>query len=131
MTTHIDEENHIVISDVDARGGVTGHNVRYVLEFGLTGIIAAFAVVAIYLGYDRLQANLSAAFSEGLGGILSALAPYAALVLFGAIAVGLLFSVWNLLSGPSHSESQSFMRGRVIIQFVLIAAIMAMTYASM
>lgn len=28
-----------------ARSGVTGHNVRYVLAFGLAGIILAFAAV--------------------------------------------------------------------------------------
>jgi hypothetical protein len=38
-----------VVSKVDARQGVTGHNVRYVLGFGLAGIVIAFA--AIYLIY--------------------------------------------------------------------------------
>jgi hypothetical protein len=34
-----------------ARQGVTGHNVRYVLGFGLAGIIVAFVVVyLIYFG---------------------------------------------------------------------------------
>ena len=33
-----------------ARGGITGHNVRYVLAFGLGGIIVAFIVVGIYFG---------------------------------------------------------------------------------
>jgi hypothetical protein len=32
---------------IRARGGVTGHNVRYVLAFGLTGIIIAFTVIAL------------------------------------------------------------------------------------
>lgn len=32
------------------RQGVTGHNVRYVLGFGLAGIIAAFALVALFGG---------------------------------------------------------------------------------
>jgi len=31
----------------DVRQGVTGHNVRYVLGFGLTGVIVAFLVVGI------------------------------------------------------------------------------------
>jgi hypothetical protein len=34
-----------------ARQGVTGHNVRYVLIFGLTGVIAAFLVVFLVLGH--------------------------------------------------------------------------------
>jgi len=31
-----------------ARGGVTGHNVRYVLAFGLGGVIIAFLIIAFY-----------------------------------------------------------------------------------
>jgi hypothetical protein len=38
-----------VISTQRARQGVTGHNVRYVLGFGLAAIIIAFAV--IYIAY--------------------------------------------------------------------------------
>jgi hypothetical protein len=30
----------------EARAGVTGHNVRYVLAFGLAGAIVAFAIVS-------------------------------------------------------------------------------------
>jgi hypothetical protein len=130
MTTYIDEENHIVISDDDARGGVTGHNVRYVLEFGMAGVVAAFAAIAVYNGYDSLQEKLSAAFSHGLDGTLRILAPYAATILFGAIGVGLLLGAWNLLSGRSDDESQRFMRARVATQFVVICVIMAMTYVS-
>ncbi len=128
MTTYIDEENHIVISDDDARGGVTGHNVRYVLEFGMAGIVAAFAAIAVYNGYDSLQEKLSAAFSQGLDGTLRILAPYAAIVLFGAIGVGLFLGAWNILSGRSDDESQRFMRARVATQFVVICVIMTMTY---
>ena len=32
------------------RGGVTGHNVRYVLAFGLAGIIIAFVALGLYFG---------------------------------------------------------------------------------
>ena len=35
---------------IRALGGVTGHNVRYVLEFGLAGTIIAFIVIALYFG---------------------------------------------------------------------------------
>ena len=35
---------------VRTRGGVTGHNVRYVLAFGLAGAIIAFIVIAIFFG---------------------------------------------------------------------------------
>ena len=34
-----------VLSTNEARQGVTGHNVRYVLGFGLLGVIIAFAVI--------------------------------------------------------------------------------------
>jgi hypothetical protein len=37
-------------STVRTRGGVTEHNVRYVLAFGLAGVIIAFIVIAIYFG---------------------------------------------------------------------------------
>ena len=42
-------EQRPVLSKVEARQGVTGNNVRYVLWFGLAGVIVAFA--AIYLFY--------------------------------------------------------------------------------
>jgi hypothetical protein len=32
----------------EARAGVTGHNVRYVLAFGLAGVIIAFLIIAVY-----------------------------------------------------------------------------------
>ena len=31
-----------------ARGGLTGHNVRYVLAFGLGGVIIAFLIIGLY-----------------------------------------------------------------------------------
>jgi hypothetical protein len=34
-----------------SRGAVTGHNVRYVLAFGLAGTIIAFVVIAIFGGF--------------------------------------------------------------------------------
>jgi hypothetical protein len=44
-----DPERRPVLSKVEARQGVTGHNVRYVLWFGLAAVIVAFA--AIYFFY--------------------------------------------------------------------------------
>lgn len=127
MTTYIDEENHIVISGDDARGGVTGHNVRFVLEFGLAGIVAAFAAIAIYSGYDRVQEIMSAAFSQDPNDFLLAVAPYAVVVVFGAIGIGLLLRAWTLVSGRSRNASQRFMRARVATQIVAILAVIAMT----
>ena len=35
----------------DARAGVTGHNVRYVLGFSLAGVVLAFVVLGVYFGF--------------------------------------------------------------------------------
>ena len=35
----------IVETTTEARQGVTGHNVRYVLVWGIVGVIVAFAIV--------------------------------------------------------------------------------------
>jgi hypothetical protein len=34
-----------VVSTTEARSGVTGHNVRYVLIYGLIAVIVAFAII--------------------------------------------------------------------------------------
>jgi hypothetical protein len=46
---HPEASPRIVRSAVEAREGVTGHNVRYVLGIGLAAIVIAFAVIyAVY-----------------------------------------------------------------------------------
>ena len=40
----------ITKSKNEARAGVTGHHVRYVLALGLTGVILAFLLLAHYFG---------------------------------------------------------------------------------
>jgi hypothetical protein len=40
----------VVKSTDDARAGVTGRGVRYVLGFGLVGTIVAFFVLSVYFG---------------------------------------------------------------------------------
>ena len=130
MAARSDDTGHIVISEDDARGGVTGHNVRYVLVYGMTGVIAAFAAVAIYFGFDRLQANFAAALAQNPSDVLSAFAPNAAIVLAGAIGAGLVLGVWNMISGRSDNDTQSFMRFRVAAQFALVCVIMAILYVS-
>jgi hypothetical protein len=42
------DETPVVLDEVDARQGVTGHNVRYVLGFGLAAVIIAFAVILYF-----------------------------------------------------------------------------------
>ena len=130
MATPIDETRATVISGEDARGGTTGHNVRYVLVLGMTGVIAAFAAIAMYFGFDRLQSNIAAAMAQNPSEVLQAAAPYALIMLVGAIAAGLLLGVWNLASGRSADGSQTFMRFRVVAQFALVCVIMAMLYVS-
>ena len=49
MSTN-DEEASVKVSKTKARGGVTGHNVRYVLAFGLVGVVVAFMALGIYYG---------------------------------------------------------------------------------
>ena len=57
--------------------------------------------------------------------MLRTFAPYAAIVLCGAIGAGLLLGLWNMVSGRSEDESQGFMRLRVVTQFALVCVIMA------
>jgi hypothetical protein len=42
------EGDHIVETTTQARAGVTGHHVRYVLMLGTIGVIVLFAAVYIY-----------------------------------------------------------------------------------
>ena len=125
-----DIDKPIVISDDDARGGVTGHNVRYVLAYGLTGVILAFAAVWLYLGFDRVGAAVAAALAVSPYDVVRSLAPYATIVLAGTVAAGLLLGLVNLLAGPSQDDSQFWMRVRVIAQFAIVCVIMAMLYIS-
>lgn len=41
-------ELHPVIPAQKARQGVTGHNVRYVLGFGLAGIVVLFGIIWLF-----------------------------------------------------------------------------------
>jgi hypothetical protein len=130
MTAHYDQVNGVVISEEDARGGVTGHNVRFVLAYGMIGVVAMFAAVAIYNGFDRIQNNVSAALSQSPSDVFFGIAPFAAIMLAGAIGVGLMLGLWNLISGRTENDTQGFMRFRVAAQFAVICGMMAMLYVS-
>jgi len=41
----VTDERPVILSADEAREGVTGHGVRYVLGFSLVGAVAAFAVL--------------------------------------------------------------------------------------
>ena len=43
--SHTQKEKPEIVSTTEARSGVTGHNVRYVLAFGLAGVIIAFVLL--------------------------------------------------------------------------------------
>ncbi|MDX2309514.1 MAG: twin transmembrane helix small protein [Hyphomicrobium sp.] len=130
MATHSPEADRLVISDDAARGGVTGHNVRYVLAFGLTGLIAIFAAIAFSSGIGQLERDVTTAFSASPSSTMQGFAPYATIVLVGAIAFGLLLGLWNIVAGQSENGSQSFMRFRVAAQFAIVCVIMAILYVS-
>lgn len=128
MAAYIDQDHHIVVPEDDARAGVTGHNVRYVLAFSMTGVILAFAAIALYWGFDAIDARVSAALSHNPSLMIQAFAPYAVVVLMGAIGAGLLLGLWSLIGGQSGDESESFMRARVSLQFAAVCVIMAIFY---
>jgi len=47
---HLEEQpgkSPAVVANIPERQGVTGHNVRFVLLFGITGVVIAFAVILI------------------------------------------------------------------------------------
>jgi hypothetical protein len=50
MNSYQQGEMPVVKSTDDARAGVTGQGVRYVLGFGLVGVILAFTVFGVYFG---------------------------------------------------------------------------------
>ena len=130
MGTSENDAPRIIISTDAARGGVTEHHVRYVLSWGLTGIIAAFTAIGIYFGYDRLQEMTSHALAQSPSEAIRAFAPYAVIVVVGAIGAGLLLGLFNILWGHDENATQTGMRIRVVTQFALICVIMAIFYLS-
>jgi hypothetical protein len=52
MDTRNPQGDRPVIKTTDqARAGVTGHGVRYVLGFALAGAVVAFVVIGLYFGF--------------------------------------------------------------------------------
>ena len=47
MSTN-DEDVPVEVSKTKARGGVTGHNVRYVLILGLAGVILGMVIAYLF-----------------------------------------------------------------------------------
>ena len=117
----------VIISEDDARGGVTGHHVRYVLAFGLAGIIIAFLAIGAYFGYDALTQEASKFFAaEGM--LRQRLVSYAVSLALAVVAAVLLLGLWNMVSGRSENASQTFMRWRVVLQFIALCLVMVALY---
>ena len=45
--SHSEDDKAEILSTIEARAGVTGHNVRYVLGFGLAGVVVAFVIILL------------------------------------------------------------------------------------
>ena len=117
----------VVLSGDNARGGVTGHHVRYVLAFGLAGSIIAFVVIGLYFGYDKLTQMISE-MSTRINS--TTLVSYAIPIALAAVATVLLLGLWDMVSGRSLNTSQRVMRWRVVLQFIAICLVMATLYLS-
>ena len=117
----------VVISRNEARGGVTGHHVRYVLAFGLAGTIIAFVVIGLYFYYGKLTQTISQ-MSTRIDP--TTLVSYAISIALAAVATVLLLGLWNLMPGGSPNTSQALMRWRVVLQFIALCLVMAALYLS-
>jgi hypothetical protein len=110
------------ISGDAARAGVTGHHVRYVLGFGLAGILIAFVILGLYFSYSRLTQIISQTpIRFDLTTVVSLTIP---LVLAAVVAV-LVLGLWNMIRPET---SQKLMRWRVILQFIALCLVMAAFY---
>ena len=119
-----EDEVPAVISKNEARAGVTGHNVRYVLAFGLAGSIIAFAFIGLYFGYGKLTQIMSTWIDP------TTLVSYAVIIALAVVATVLLLGLWDMVSGRSLNTSQRVMRWRVVLQFIAICLVMAVLYFS-
>ena len=116
-----------VLSEVEARGGVTGHHVRHVLAFGLAGCVVPFVMIALYFYYAKLISTLS----QLPGRVdLAKLVYFAIPLALGAVAIVLVLGLWNMVARPRPEVSQTLMRWRVALQFIALCLVMAALYLS-
>jgi hypothetical protein len=116
-----------VLSEVEARGGVTGHHVRHVLAFGLAGSVVAFVMIALYFYYAKLISTLS----QLPGRVdLAKLVYFAIPLALGAVAIVLVLWLCNMVARPRPEVSQTLMRWRVALQFIALRLVMAALYLS-
>lgn len=116
------KEVPISISVDDVRGGVTGHHVRYVLAFGLAGVIVAFAAIGVYFGFHGLAQALHRAPTTVMPDIVL----YTTIIALGALGAAFLLELWNLAAGRGGNTSQIGMRIRVVVQFIVICVAMTL-----
>jgi hypoxia induced protein len=122
-----DDDVPVIMSGDKARGGVTGHHVRYVLAFGLAGSIIAFVLISVYFGYGKLTQMISQ-MSTRIDP--ATLVSYAIIIALAVVATVLLLGLWDMVSGRSLNTSQRVMRSRVVLQFIAICLVMATLYLS-
>ena len=122
-----DDDVPVTLPGDKARGGVTGHHVRYVLAFGLAGSIIAFAVIGLYFGYAKLTQMISQMSTRIEP---TTLVSYAVIIALAVVATVLLLGLWDMVSGRSLNTSERVMRWRVVLQFIAICLVMAALYLS-
>jgi Hypoxia induced protein conserved region len=116
-----------LLSEVEARAGVTGNHVRHVLAFGLAGAVIAFVAVALYFYYAKLMDTLA----QLPGQIeLAKLVYFAIPLALGSVAVVLVLGLWNMVARPRPEVSQTLMRWRVALQFIALCLVMTALYLS-
>lgn len=124
-----EDDMPVILSGDEARSGVTGHYVRYVLAFGLAGCPVAFLAISLYFGYGTLTQTISSIFAVP-GTLAERLVLYAVPLALAAVATVLLLGLWNMVWGRSASTSQALMRWRVALQFIALCVVMAALFLS-
>jgi hypothetical protein len=119
----------VVLSTDEARAGVTGHHVRYVLAFGLLGSLIAFLIIGLYYGFGGLAQAIAELFG-GEGTLAQRLVLIAVPLALAAVATVLTLGLWNMVWGRSAITSQALMRWRVALQFIALCLVMAALYLS-
>ena len=113
----------VVLSTDEARAGVTGHHMRYVLAFGLLGSLIAFLIISLYYGFGALTQPLGA-MSAGEGTLAQRLVLVAVPLALLAVATALSLGLWNMVWGRSAVTSQRLMRWRIALQFIALCLVM-------
>ena len=129
MATAHTHDKKVTLPTDAARGGVTGHHVRYVLAFSLLGSLIAFLAIGLYYGHGSLTQGILAILSpqDGLAQrLVLDLVPLGLLAVGGVLTLGL----WNMASWQSPHASQVLMRWRVVLQFLALCLVMAALYLS-